>query len=264
MLDTVREVHTPEGVALRLPAAGPVPRALAWLIDFGIRMGLLMAASMVLGALDEAGMGVYLLVLFVLFWLYPILCEGLFDGQTPGKRALDLRVVSSDGAPIGWLAACVRNLMRTVDMLPFGYACGLVSGLFDPWGRRLGDLVAGTMVVHVPKTRRLPVMAADGVMAPVLPLRWSRRRFAAPPGSELRPGDDGYSLRRKPDADPHAHAKPRQTPSPATEQPLPTGTSEPWQEYRKCPEPFRWSFAHPIPRNRWPHCTPIARNCMAL
>ena len=171
MLDTVREVHTPEGVALRLPAAGPVPRALAWLIDFGIRMGLLMAASMVLGALDEAGMGVYLLVLFVLFWLYPILCEGLFDGQTPGKRALDLRVVSSDGAPVGWLAACVRNLMRTVDMLPFGYACGLVSSLFDPWGRRLGDLVAGTMVVHVPKTRRLPVMAADGVMAPVLPLR---------------------------------------------------------------------------------------------
>ena len=84
---------------------------------------------------------------------------------------LDLRVVSSDGAPVGWLAACVRNLMRTVDMLPFGYACGLVSGLFDPWGRRLGDLVAGTMVVHVPKTRRLPVMAADGVMAPVLPLR---------------------------------------------------------------------------------------------
>lgn len=171
MLDTVREVHTPEGVALRLPAAGPVPRALAWLIDFGIRMGLLMAASMVLGALDEAGMGVYLLVLFVLFWLYPIFCEGLFDGQTPGKRALDLRVVSSDGAPIGWLAACVRNLMRTVDMLPFGYACGLVSSLFDPWGRRLGDLVAGTMVVHVPKTRQLPVMAADGVMAPVLPLR---------------------------------------------------------------------------------------------
>lgn len=171
MLDTVREVHTPEGVALRLPAAGPIPRALAWAIDFGIRMALLLAASTVLGALDKAGMGVYLLVLFALFWLYPIVCEGLFDGQTPGKRALDLRVISSDGAPVGWLAACVRNLMRTVDMLPFGYACGLVSGLADPWGRRLGDLVAGTMVVHVPKTRRLAVMDADGAMAPALPLR---------------------------------------------------------------------------------------------
>lgn len=171
MLDTVREVHTPEGVALRLPAAGPIPRALAWAIDFGIRMGLMIVASMVLGVLGEAGMGLYLVLLFAVFWLYPIVCEGLFDGQTPGKRALDLRVVSSDGAPVGWLAASVRNLMRTVDMLPFGYACGLVSGLLDPWGRRLGDLVAGTMVVHVPKTRRLAVMEGDGVMAPALPLR---------------------------------------------------------------------------------------------
>ena len=171
MLDTVREVHTPEGVALRLPAAGPIPRALAGAIDFGIRMVLLMAASMVLGALGEAGTGVYLVFLFAVFWLYPILCEGLFDGQTPGKRALDLRVVSGDGAPVGWLATCVRNLMRTVDMLPFAYACGLVSGLADPWGRRLGDLVAGTMVVHVPRIRPLPVMESDGAMAPVLPLQ---------------------------------------------------------------------------------------------
>lgn len=171
MLDTVREVHTPEGVALRLPAAGPIPRALAWAIDFGIRMALLMAASMVLGLMGKAGTGLYLVLLFAVFWLYPILCEGLFDGQTPGKRALDLRVISSDGAPIGWLAACVRNLMRTVDMLPFGYACGVLSGFADPWGRRLGDLVAGTMVVHVPKTRRLAIMDADGVMAPALPLR---------------------------------------------------------------------------------------------
>ena len=171
MLDTVREVHTPEGVALRLPAAGPVPRALAWAIDLAIRLTLLSVCSAIFGALGEGGMGLYLVMLFLVFWAYPIVCEGLFNGQTPGKRVLDLRVVSSDGAPVGWLAACVRNLMRTVDMLPFGYACGLVSGLFDPWGRRLGDLVAGTMVVHVPKTRQLPVMAADGVMAPVLPLR---------------------------------------------------------------------------------------------
>ena len=171
MLDTVREVHTPEGVALRLPAAGPMPRALAWAIDFGIRMALLMAASMVLGIMGEAGTGLYLVLLFAVFWLYPILCEGLFDGQTPGKRALGLRVVSSDGAPVGWLAACVRNLMRTVDMLPFGYACGLLSGFADPWGRRLGDLVAGTMVVHVAKTRRLAVMDAEEVLAPMLPLR---------------------------------------------------------------------------------------------
>ena len=171
MLDTVREIHTPEGVTLRLPAAGPVPRALAWGIDFAIRMGLLMALGMVLGLLREAGTGLYLVALFAVFWLYPIVCEGLFNGQTPGKRALDLRVVSSDGAPVGWLAACVRNLMRTVDMLPFGYACGLVASLADPWGRRLGDLVAGTMVVHAPKPRTLPDMQGDLVQAPAVPLR---------------------------------------------------------------------------------------------
>lgn len=171
MLDTVRDVHTPEGVTLRLPAAGPVPRALAWGIDFAIRMGLLMVLAMVLGLLHEAGNGLYLVALFVVFWLYPIVCEGLFNGQTPGKRALDLRVVSSDGAPVGWLAACVRNLMRTVDMLPFGYACGLVSSLADPWGRRLGDMVAGTMVVHAPRPRSLPDMQGDLVQAPALPLR---------------------------------------------------------------------------------------------
>ena len=166
MLDTVREVHTPEGVALRLPAAGPIPRALAWAIDFGIRLGLLMAASMVLGAFDKAGEGLYLMLLFVVFWLYPIVCEGMFDGQTPGKRALALRVVSSDGAPVGWLAACVRNLMRTVDMLPFAYATGLVACLCDRHGRRLGDLVADTLVVHVAPRRIDPVLPPVPPQAP--------------------------------------------------------------------------------------------------
>lgn len=171
MLDTVREIHTPEGVALRLPAAGPMPRALAWAIDFGIRMAMLSACSVLFSLLGTAGMSVYLIALFAVLWLYPILCEGLFDGQTPGKRALDLRVIRSDGAPVGWLASCVRNLLRTVDMLPFGYACGLITGLLDPYGRRLGDLVAGTMVVHLPKRRGDVMLAADvPAIAPLQPL----------------------------------------------------------------------------------------------
>ena len=171
MLDTVREVHTPEGVALRLPAAGPVPRALAWAIDFAIRLTLLSVCSAIFGALGKGGMGLYLVMLFLVFWAYPIVCEGLFNGQTPGKRVLDLRVVSSDGAPVGWLAACVRNLMRTVDMLPFGYALGLVTCLCDRHGRRLGDLVAGTLVVHTPALPATPPARIDTVLAPPLPLQ---------------------------------------------------------------------------------------------
>lgn len=171
MLDTFREVHTPEGVALRLPAAGPVPRALAWLIDLAIRLGVLSTVGTVLGALGEAGLGAYLVLAFVLLWGYPVLCEALFDGQTPGKRALELRVVSADGAPVGWLAAIVRNLMRTVDALPIGYGFGLVASLADPFGRRLGDMVAGTVVVHAPRLRRHAQAPLQGVHAPAQPLR---------------------------------------------------------------------------------------------
>jgi uncharacterized RDD family membrane protein YckC len=171
MLDTVREVHTPEGVALRLPTAGPVPRAIAWSLDLLIRGGILMMSATALSLIGDAGVGVYLVVMFLLVWSYPILCEGLFNGQTPGKRVMELRVVAADGAPVGWIAAIVRNLMRTVDMLPFGYATGLVCGLFDPHGRRLGDMVARTLVVHEPRGGARLAMVDAEPHTPAVPLR---------------------------------------------------------------------------------------------
>lgn len=170
-LDTVREVYTPEGVALRLPAAGPVPRALAWLIDSTVRFGLLFVVGMIAAVLDRVGAGVYLIAYFAIFWAYPILFEVLWDGQTLGKRVMSLRVISDDGAPVGWLASIVRNLLRTVDFLPVGYATGLVAGFFDPWGRRLGDMVARTMVIHAPAAAPLPRVQVDGAYAPAQPLR---------------------------------------------------------------------------------------------
>lgn len=171
MLDTVREVHTPEGVALQLSAAGPVPRAVAWLIDLAIRGALLLAISLVLGLLGRFGSGLYLITLFVVFWGYPVAFEALYGGQTPGKRALSLRVVSADGAPIGWMASFVRNLMRTVDMLPFGYGAGLVASLADPWSRRLGDMVAGTLVIHAPRERTRIDALSFVPHAPAAPLQ---------------------------------------------------------------------------------------------
>lgn len=171
MLDTYREVVTPEGVALHLPAAGPVPRALAWVIDFAVRMAVLMVAGMLLALLGRAGAGLNLIVMFLVYWAYPIVLETLWNGQTVGKRALKLRVVSADGAPVGWLAAIVRNLLRTVDMLPFGYMAGLVASLADPHGRRLGDMVAGTLVVHDERERGHAPAPANAVMAPPVALR---------------------------------------------------------------------------------------------
>lgn len=171
MLDTHREVLTPEGVALHLRAAGPVPRALAWAIDLAIRFALLTVLSVLLTVLGRAAAGLYLIALFLVFWGYPIVCEAAFGGQTPGKRVLELRVISADGAPLGWLAAFVRNLLRAVDMLPFGYAVGLVASLSDPWGRRLGDLVAGSLVVHAPRESAALPTLGDAVHVPPVALR---------------------------------------------------------------------------------------------
>ncbi|MET0549445.1 MAG: RDD family protein [Xanthomonas sp.] len=169
MLDTYREVITPEGVPLHLPAAGAVPRALAWLIDLALRFALLTAMGMFLGLLGGLGQGLYLVAMFLVFWAYPIVLEG-WRGQTLGKQALGLRVVARDGAPVGWMAAITRNLLRTVDMLPFGYAVGLIACLFDAHSRRLGDLVAGTLVVHQPPREDEALPPIANALAPPRPL----------------------------------------------------------------------------------------------
>lgn len=171
-LDTLREVETPEGVALTLRAAGPVPRAVAWLMDLAIRLAILWVLAIITALLGEAGTGVYLVLLFLIFWAYPIAFELLWHGQTPGKRAMGLRVIRDNGAPIGWIPSIVRNLLRTADMFPFLYGFGLASTLIDAHARRLGDIVAGTLVVHVDvegMTRGAPTVPPLPPPLPLLP-----------------------------------------------------------------------------------------------
>lgn len=169
LLDNRRVVHTPEGVALQLTPAGALPRALAWLVDLLIRLLLLVALGIALQMLGKFGVGLLLIAMFCLTWGYTIVCEALY-GATPGKRLLGLKVVAADGAPLGWNAAAVRNLLRTVDMLPFGYMIGVSSSLFDRHGRRLGDLVAGSQVIHAPAThsrQRLPEVPGQPLPQPL-------------------------------------------------------------------------------------------------
>lgn len=170
VLDTLILVETPEGIALRLRAAGIMPRALAWAVDFAVRLAVVWALAVMLTMLGEGGMGLYLIALFVLFWAYPVLFEVLMNGQTIGKRSLGLRVVNANGTPVTWMASIVRNLLRTVDMLPFGYGFGVVAALVDPHSRRLGDMVAGTLVVHADTVT--PAVAAPNVpvVHPPVPL----------------------------------------------------------------------------------------------
>lgn len=148
MLDTLVQVETPEGVTLPLRPAGMVPRATAWFVDAVVRLCLFGVASGLLGLLGVAGQGIALLDMFLIYWFYMVLFEALNQGRTPGKMMMGLRVVNANGLPVTWMASIVRNLLRTVDMFPILYGFGLASMLLDADFRRLGDRVAGTLVVH--------------------------------------------------------------------------------------------------------------------
>ncbi|MBD8878929.1 RDD family protein [Rhodanobacter sp. 7MK24] len=172
MLDSVREIETPEGISLRLRAVGPLPRAQAWMIDTVIRLVLLMLGMAPLSLLGTGGRGVAMLLMFALLWAYWVICELWLDGQSLGKRALGLRVVNLDGTPVTWLPSVTRNLLRVVDALPGVYGVGLASTLVDPCARRLGDIVAGTMVVYakeLPIGHQVPAAPAQPLPVPLAP-----------------------------------------------------------------------------------------------
>lgn len=148
VLDTRYPLETPEGIDLLLQPAGPIPRALAYLIDLCIRGLVMLAFSIVLIFFGRLGMGLWSILFFLLSWWYPVLFEVLWQGRTPGKHYLGLRVVHADGTPIGWSASLIRNRLRTVDMLPLVYCAGFISMLSNARFQRLGDLAANTLVTY--------------------------------------------------------------------------------------------------------------------
>ncbi|MDF2643191.1 MAG: hypothetical protein K0R45_2464 [Pseudomonas sp.] len=167
-LDTRTRIETPEGIDLVLRPAGLVPRALAFGIDFGIRALASGALLLVFSLLDTLGIGLAALSLFILNWWYMVVFEVMNQGRTPGKRFMGLRVIHDDGTPIGWASSLTRNLLRFVDMLPFGYSVGAVSCLNHPQFKRAGDMAAGTLVVHDDLPIKRPVLPqAIPVLAPV-------------------------------------------------------------------------------------------------
>ncbi|MBR9829344.1 MAG: RDD family protein [Oceanospirillales bacterium] len=149
LLDNHCSVETPEGIDFTQAMAGPVVRILAFLIDMVWR-GLVYALIGILsGFLGGFGMGLYLIIGFLLEWFYPVFFEVFRQGQTPGKKAMGLRVVNEDFTPVGWGASVIRNLLRAADFFPLMYVSGLLSMVLSRRFQRLGDLAAGTLVVHV-------------------------------------------------------------------------------------------------------------------
>lgn len=152
-------VETSEHVEFNQHLAGPARRAGAYMIDLAIRgvvFILLVFSFELLGAgwateQDMAGVfrGMSLLILFGLEWGYFAVFEGLWSGQTPGIRIMAIRVVRQRGEAASYGDIALRNLLRAADLLPSGYAVGVSCMMWDEKIRRLGDLVAGTIVVLV-------------------------------------------------------------------------------------------------------------------
>ena len=154
------KIDTPEQIALELPLAGIGSRFLAIAIDTLIQIVLYLLTGLVFLLLLPEGLSIFtflpktlgpalaIFVGFAIYWGYFAVFEIIWRGQTPGKRIAGIRVIKHSGRPINAFEAIGRNLMRAVDGMPGVYGVGLVCMMLNKESRRLGDFVAGTVVVH--------------------------------------------------------------------------------------------------------------------
>lgn len=158
-------VATPEGVELDLSLAGLGSRFIAMVADLLLKAVIIGLGAIVLAALGGGGVAtaVFIVFAFVVFWIYDVLFEVLGAGRTPGKRWTSLRVVGEGGAPVGLRESLLRNLLRLVDGPVSVYLAGPIAILLTARNQRLGDLVAGTLVL---RERRSAVRISHGSHLP--------------------------------------------------------------------------------------------------
>ncbi len=177
MLEDHYSIETPEGLRLDLVLAGVGTRIVAAIIDTAV-LGALMFAIGVGGALlgssfvdgwEEGGFVLLALVIALITAVpiaYYVLFETLDGGRSIGKRALQMRVVRTNGLPVGFTASLIRNLIRLVDLLPAAYLIGLISVVGSGSNQRVGDMAAGTLVIRERQpgspTTWAPTAAIDG------------------------------------------------------------------------------------------------------
>jgi uncharacterized RDD family membrane protein YckC len=184
------DIETPEQIALELPLAGIGSRFFALAIDSLLQfvgvLALIIAGAFISysgysGALENVFRFVSqtvwafltILVPFCIYWGYFAFFEILWQGRTPGKRIAGIRVIHQSGRPMTAVECIGRNLMRGVDILPGFYAVGLITMMCNAQNRRIGDYIAGTIVVH------------DKAMESVAP-SWGEKAASEPLQSELR------------------------------------------------------------------------------
>jgi len=193
-LDTTIAVVTPENIAFDYQLAGPFRRLPAYLIDCGVRWGVIILVMIILffaGLLSSfAGFGSFVLatgfiLYFLISWFYGTVLETYFNGRTIGKWACGIRAIDTEGRPISGKRALLRNLLRIADMAPLVALSsfsvdappifliptgmiGLLTMISTTRMQRLGDLAAGTMVIVDERGWRLPVAKVDDPRVPAL------------------------------------------------------------------------------------------------
>jgi uncharacterized RDD family membrane protein YckC len=195
-MDRTLEVRTPESIAFNYELAGLGSRFLALTVDMSIQIltlvvlvvGVMLVARVTHGSIvraaasnklaESVGLAIVIAVLFIVLFGYFIVFEALWDGQTPGKKLLGLRVVRDGGYPLDFGASLIRNLIRVGEQLIGFYALAAVSALLSPENKRLGDHAAGTIVVRdarLAEPRALKEPPAEPVYAPTAYLSGEER-----------------------------------------------------------------------------------------
>ncbi|MBV8197092.1 MAG: RDD family protein, partial [Candidatus Eremiobacteraeota bacterium] len=158
--DETHTIDTPEQSQIEFTVAGIGSRGVALLIDTLIQLLILVVGLLIFAILPSFGVSAKLhaanvwvaaaLIVagFLLYYGYFILFEVLWNGQTPGKRGLGIRVIKDSGRRLSALETIGRNLLRIVDQLPGFYAVGMTVSLLNRRNKRLGDLIAGSIVVR--------------------------------------------------------------------------------------------------------------------
>ena len=141
-------ITTPEGVELDLQLAGLGSRFIAQLLDLLIKAAVIILLAITLSTLDLTGVAIMLPAVMLVLYAYDVVFETFGNGRTPGKRALRLRVVRVGGEPVDFMSSAIRNVLRLIDGIPTSYIPGIISILATKRNQRLGDLAAGTIVIH--------------------------------------------------------------------------------------------------------------------
>jgi uncharacterized RDD family membrane protein YckC len=169
-------VATPEGVDLDVVVAGLGSRFMSSAVDTTVQV-LIIGTSFLVGSVLETGaLAIAVVGAFAGMFVYPTVFDAFAGGRTPGRALAGLRLVTTEGATVGFVAAVVRNVVRIIDFLPALYSIGVVAVLATDRNQRLGDLAAGTIVVRrelrradivVPGASRARSTEASAVDGPV-------------------------------------------------------------------------------------------------